>query len=152
MTNAIHCPSGDQVRAYAHTSCPGRTIGSRRVTLYPLFHPAAALRTPAVKEKLEAAVRELRTVLADRDTVEPRARHVAELLARQEPLLEVLDAASLCAFGRGVACAVRSVIPEHVVDRPLIAAWRRPRPLKSEMDSYGSASLPVGANSRPRTP
>ncbi|MDW5329593.1 NAD(P)H-dependent oxidoreductase subunit E [Plantactinospora sp. KLBMP9567] len=33
----------------------------------------------------------------------------AGVLARQEPLLEVLDAASLCAFGRGVACAVRSV-------------------------------------------
>jgi NADH-quinone oxidoreductase subunit F len=31
------------------------------------------------------------------------------MLARQEPLLEVLDVASLCAFGRGVACAVRSV-------------------------------------------
>ena len=33
----------------------------------------------------------------------------AGLLARQEPLLEVLDAASLCAFGRGVGCAVRTV-------------------------------------------
>ena len=28
-------------------------IGGRRVVLYPLFHPAAALRTPATKERLQ---------------------------------------------------------------------------------------------------
>jgi NADH-quinone oxidoreductase subunit F len=33
----------------------------------------------------------------------------ATVLAQQEPLLEVMDVASLCAFGRGVACAVRSL-------------------------------------------
>ncbi|MEO3741851.1 NAD(P)H-dependent oxidoreductase subunit E [Plantactinospora sp. B5E13] len=38
-----------------------------------------------------------------------RPGRAAELLTRQEPLLEVLDTASLCAFGRGVACAVRNV-------------------------------------------
>jgi DNA polymerase len=31
------------------------TLAGRTVFLLPLFHPAAALRTPAVKEKLEAA-------------------------------------------------------------------------------------------------
>jgi uracil-DNA glycosylase len=30
------------------------TLGSRTVYLLPLFHPAAALRTPAVKEQLRA--------------------------------------------------------------------------------------------------
>lgn len=34
----------------------------------------------------------------------------AEVLAGHEPLLEVLNVASLCAFGRGVACAVRSLL------------------------------------------
>ena len=29
-----------------------RELGGRQVTLYPLFHPAAALRTPRVKEQL----------------------------------------------------------------------------------------------------
>jgi NADH-quinone oxidoreductase subunit F len=33
----------------------------------------------------------------------------AAVLAEQEPLLEVMDVASLCALGRGVACAVRSL-------------------------------------------
>ncbi|MFD0783798.1 NADH-ubiquinone oxidoreductase-F iron-sulfur binding region domain-containing protein, partial [Micromonospora azadirachtae] len=31
-------------------------------------------------------------------------------LADHEPLLRVLDVASLCAFGRGVSCAVRSLL------------------------------------------
>ena len=31
------------------------TLAGRTVFLLPLFHPAAALRTPAVKERLEAA-------------------------------------------------------------------------------------------------
>lgn len=34
----------------------------------------------------------------------------AEALADHEPLIEVLNVASLCAFGRGVACAVRSLL------------------------------------------
>ncbi|MGW9197655.1 NAD(P)H-dependent oxidoreductase subunit E [Micromonospora chersina] len=34
----------------------------------------------------------------------------AEVLADHEPLLEVLNVASLCAFGRGVACAVHSLL------------------------------------------
>jgi NADH:ubiquinone oxidoreductase subunit F (NADH-binding) len=45
--------------------------------------------------------------LADR-IAEPGA-DAAEMLAEQEPLLEVMDVASLCAFGRGVAFAVRSL-------------------------------------------
>jgi NADH-quinone oxidoreductase subunit F len=45
--------------------------------------------------------------LADRMTDPSQA---AEALAGQEPLLEVLDVASLCAFGRGVSCAVRSLL------------------------------------------
>ncbi|MFG2059730.1 NAD(P)H-dependent oxidoreductase subunit E [Micromonospora sp. NPDC048930] len=34
----------------------------------------------------------------------------AAALADHDPLLEVLDVASLCAFGRGVSCAVRSLL------------------------------------------
>jgi NADH-quinone oxidoreductase subunit F len=45
--------------------------------------------------------------LTDRIT-DPGAAEAA--LAGQEPLLEVLDVASLCAFGRGVSGAVRSVL------------------------------------------
>lgn len=37
------------------------------------------------------------------------ARAVA-VLAAQEPLLEVMNVASLCGFGRGVSCAVRSLV------------------------------------------
>ncbi|MFY1674592.1 NAD(P)H-dependent oxidoreductase subunit E [Plantactinospora sp. WMMB334] len=40
----------------------------------------------------------------------------AGMLAGQEPLLEVMDVASLCAFGRGVACAVRSLTRAYAAD------------------------------------
>ncbi|MFI7604473.1 NAD(P)H-dependent oxidoreductase subunit E [Micromonospora sp. NPDC049366] len=36
--------------------------------------------------------------------------HVTAALADHEPLLDVLDVASLCAFGRGLSCAVRSLL------------------------------------------
>jgi NADH-quinone oxidoreductase subunit F len=40
----------------------------------------------------------------------------AAALAAYEPLLEVLTVASLCAFGRGVACAVRSLLRVYCDD------------------------------------
>ncbi|WP_208758402.1 NAD(P)H-dependent oxidoreductase subunit E [Micromonospora violae] len=46
----------------------------------------------------------------------------AAVLAQQEPLLEVLDMASLCAFGRGVAGAVRSVTRAYADELPGPAA------------------------------
>ena len=36
----------------AHGQAQRHEIGSRSVVIYPLFHPAAALRTPSVKEQL----------------------------------------------------------------------------------------------------
>ncbi|MEV1154783.1 NADH-ubiquinone oxidoreductase-F iron-sulfur binding region domain-containing protein [Micromonospora chokoriensis] len=42
----------------------------------------------------------------------------AAVLAQQVPLLEVLDVASLCAFGRGVANAVRSVTRAYADELP----------------------------------
>jgi len=41
-----------------------RRLGAAEVTLYPLFHPAAALRTPAVLEKLRDDFRRLPGLLA----------------------------------------------------------------------------------------
>ncbi|MDQ3644921.1 MAG: uracil-DNA glycosylase [Actinomycetota bacterium] len=40
-------------------------IGSREVTLYPLFHPAAALRTPQVREQLAQDFARLPALLAE---------------------------------------------------------------------------------------
>jgi len=53
-----------------------REVGGRTVRLYPLFHPAAALRTPAVKEQLREDLARLPALLAeplpqDRRATEP---------------------------------------------------------------------------------
>jgi DNA polymerase len=40
-------------------------IGGRRVVLYPLFHPAAALRTPATKERLREDFARLPALIAE---------------------------------------------------------------------------------------
>jgi uracil-DNA glycosylase len=42
-----------------------REVGGRRVRLLPLFHPAAALRTPAVKEQLREAIEQLPGLLRE---------------------------------------------------------------------------------------
>ena len=41
-----------------------RELGGRRVVLYPLFHPAAALRTPAVKQQLREDIHRLPELIA----------------------------------------------------------------------------------------
>jgi DNA polymerase len=40
-------------------------LGARRVRIYPLFHPAAALRTPAVKQQLRDDFERLPALLAE---------------------------------------------------------------------------------------
>jgi DNA polymerase len=40
-------------------------LGARKVRVYPLFHPAAALRTPAVKAQLQADFERLPALLAE---------------------------------------------------------------------------------------
>ncbi|MEV6374802.1 NAD(P)H-dependent oxidoreductase subunit E [Micromonospora musae] len=42
--------------------------------------------------------------------------HAAAALADHQPLLKVLNVASLCAFGRGVSCAVRSLLRVYADD------------------------------------
>jgi uracil-DNA glycosylase family 4 len=41
-----------------------RTLGARTVTLFPIFHPSAGLRTPAVKEQLREDFAKLPPLLA----------------------------------------------------------------------------------------
>ncbi|MBV9050568.1 MAG: uracil-DNA glycosylase [Solirubrobacterales bacterium] len=60
-----------------------RVIGPRAVRLYPLYHPAAALYTPATLEALRADFRRIPSVLA---------RGAPEQPERLEPLPELDDA------------------------------------------------------------
>ena len=49
------------------------TLGGRAVTLYPLYHPAAALYTPTMLEVLERDVARLPDLLGDEPRAEPPA-------------------------------------------------------------------------------
>ena len=53
-------------------------LGARAVFLLPLFHPAAALRTPSVKETLRADIGTLPTLLAGPPPGEPEAEEDLE--------------------------------------------------------------------------
>ena len=55
-------------------------VGGRRVVLYPLFHPAAALRTPATRERLRGDFARLPELLAD------AARQPADTGPEPEPV------------------------------------------------------------------
>ena len=48
-----------------------RELGGRRVVLYPLFHPAAALRTPAVKQQLREDIQRLPELIAQHVPAHP---------------------------------------------------------------------------------
>ncbi len=66
-----------------HGTVQAATVGGRRVTLYPLYHPAAALYTPAMLRTLEEDFSRLPSVLA-RDSGPPApiaAVHVPTPLA-----------------------------------------------------------------------
>jgi uracil-DNA glycosylase family 4 len=68
------------------------TLGGRRVTLYPLYHPAAALYTPAMLKVLEEDFARLPALLGT--PTEPAAPaepspDVAELLAAPEPAIQL---------------------------------------------------------------
>src|SRR4051794_35582593 len=61
-----------------------RELGGRPVLLYPLFHPAAALRTPATKELLRADIHRLPELLEKHiPTAEPEAPADEEPAAEQ---------------------------------------------------------------------
>ncbi len=57
-----------------------REIGGRSVLLYPLFHPAAALRTPKVKEQLARDFARLPALLAESAPVPVETASAAEQL------------------------------------------------------------------------
>jgi uracil-DNA glycosylase len=73
------------------TRCCGipqeREIDGLPVVLYPLFHPAAALRTPATKEKLRADIARLPELIeAQRPKQEAALAHAdAQTEAGEEP-------------------------------------------------------------------
>jgi DNA polymerase len=61
-------------------------LGKRMVFLLPLFHPAAALRTPAVKEQLRADFATIPELLQrPSPTPQPSAEEIAEAEAGDEP-------------------------------------------------------------------
>ena len=65
-------------------------LGSRTVFLLPLFHPAAALRTPAVKESLRSDLATLPGLLAMGPPV-PAEEPVEEVAAAPAPADDQLD-------------------------------------------------------------
>jgi DNA polymerase len=77
------------------TRCHGqasvRELGGRPVRLYPLFHPAAALRTPAVLEQLRADILRLPALLEEPlpapvgEVPEPHPAAAAPPVAPPEP-------------------------------------------------------------------
>jgi uracil-DNA glycosylase len=60
-------------------------LGGRRVRIYPLYHPAAALRTPAVKAELQEDFAGLPALLAE-PSLDPPAREPAVVAAPQMDL------------------------------------------------------------------
>jgi DNA polymerase len=67
------------------------TIGGREVLLYPLYHPAAALYTPAMLKVLEADFARLPALLGAPTEPEPVADtpSVEELLGTSEPAVQL---------------------------------------------------------------
>ena len=64
------------------------TLGGRRVLLYPLYHPAAALYTPAMLRVLEEDFRRLPELLGRPEPEPARAPTLAEAVA-PEPALQL---------------------------------------------------------------
>ena len=71
------------------TRCCGRPqyreIAGLEVVLYPLFHPAAALRTPATKEKLRADIARLPQLIEEQRPKQEAALAEAEDADEPEP-------------------------------------------------------------------
>ena len=64
------------------------TLGGRRVTLYPLYHPAAALYTPAMLKVLEEDFARLPTILGRQSAPPPAPEPALEPLA-PEPAIQL---------------------------------------------------------------
>jgi len=69
-----------------------RTIGPRTVRLYPLFHPAAALYTPAMLETLRTDFSRLPDLLAEPVPEQPRVVEPADLAEEAEALAAAREA------------------------------------------------------------
>ncbi len=75
-------------------------LGGRTVRLLPLFHPAAALRTPAVKEQLRADFATIPALIEEALPAPlPSAAEIAEAEAREEIAAEPPPADQLGFFG-----------------------------------------------------
>ena len=64
-----------------------RTIGSRAVRLYPLYHPAAALYTPSMEETLRTDFRRLPELLALPEPPQPAPLALVETVVGKPELL-----------------------------------------------------------------
>jgi len=62
------------------------TLGGRTVTLYPLYHPAAALYTPTMLDVLERDVARLPQLLGAQAPLTPAAPQVTIVEATEEPV------------------------------------------------------------------
>ena len=62
------------------------TLGGRTVTLYPLYHPAAALYTPTMLDVLERDVARLPQLLGAQAPLPPAAPQVTIVEATEEPV------------------------------------------------------------------
>jgi DNA polymerase len=65
------------------------TIGTSRVVLYPLYHPAAALYTPSMLEVLEQDFARLPALLAGGEPEPPRGTEPAPLVAAEPETVQL---------------------------------------------------------------
>jgi uracil-DNA glycosylase len=72
-------------------------VGGRAVQVFPIFHPAAGLRTPSVKEKLREDFRKLPALLAAGPPPQERARPADPAAAVEEPAEAAVDQLDLFA-------------------------------------------------------
>jgi uracil-DNA glycosylase family 4 len=70
-----------------------RRIGPRRVRLYPIYHPAAALYTPQMLDTLRADFRRLPGLLALDPPEQPRPEPEAELVVPEPELVVEIEEA-----------------------------------------------------------
>ena len=71
-----------------HGRAEERMLGPRRVRLYPLFHPAAALYTPSMLETLRADFQRIPELLALGAPDQPEPEPVVEPEPEPEPVIE----------------------------------------------------------------
>ena len=75
------------------TKCCGapqeREVAGVPVTVYPLFHPAAALRTPAVLQRLREDFSRIPELLAKERAEEPAHALVGEAVSEEPPQLDL---------------------------------------------------------------